>query len=293
MNSRWLKLLVGLLPLWAACGRSPYPGYKSLGDDLHYRLIVLGEGERRMSDSDRVVLDLRAAQGNDRPGTLYSTEQYADAWSMLGSPMGPVLRKLRQGDSVSLWMRASDVPWDKLGSARSPVDTGMVRIDLAVRSVKSLQEVRAEEEAYEAWRADRELEERALLERYLTTHGIDRRTTAWQGIHVLPLRPGKGDALRTGDMVTIAYVAHGLDGTVYDDTYKAGTPLTFRLGDPGQVIRGLEIGLRRLQRGGKATFIIPSQFAFGDDGSAGGVVPPFTTVVYELEVLDDDVVERP
>ena len=125
------------------------------------------------------------------------------------------------------------------------------------------------------------------------THGIDKDATAHQGIHILPIRPGDGALLRTGDLITIAYVAHGLDGTVFDDTYKAGTPLTFRLGDPGQVVRGLEIGLRRMALGGKSTLIIPSQFAFGDEGSSGGIVPPFTTVIYDLEVLREDAAATP
>ena len=117
------------------------------------------------------------------------------------------------------------------------------------------------------------------------TKGIDERTTAFQGIYVVEHLKGTEPLLRTGDLITIGYVAHALNGERFDDTYKAGTPLSFRLGDPGQVIRGLEIGLRKLGRGGKAMFIIPSQYAFGAEGSAAGIVPPFTTVVYELEVL--------
>lgn len=35
----------------------------------------------------------------------------------------------------------------------------------------------------------------------------------------------------------------------------------------------------------KMRVIIPSWLAFGARGSAGGHVPPYTTVVYELEVL--------
>lgn len=281
-----LHLAVAVVVI-SGCTRSPYPGHKRIEEDMYFKLVSLGEGERYPTDSDRVVLAVRACAENGAPGSLYSAEQHAEAWTLMGGPLAPVLRRMRSGDSATVWMRAVRVPWDRLGASVPPADTGMVRLDMALRSVKSAAEVREEEAAYQAWRADRELEERALLERHLVTHGIDRDATAHQGIHILQVRQGSGGMLRTGDVVTIAYVAHGLDGTVYDDTYKAGTPLTFRLGDPGQVVRGLEIGLRRMQRGGRATFIIPSQLAFGDDGSAAGIVPPFTTVVYELEVLEE------
>ncbi len=286
MRRRFLLLSI-LVGVFVGCERSPYPGYKPLGEGLHYRLLVLGEGERTVNDSDRITLAVRASQDGSVAGSLYSSEQHMEGQVLLTSALGPLLRRLREGDSVSVWMPSVDVPWDRLGAARDPVDTGMVRLELVLRSVRSAAAVREEEAAYNAWRADRELEERAELERYLNTHGIDRERTAYQGIHILPIRPGRGALLRTGDLVTIAYVAHGIDGRVFDDTYKARSPLTFRLGDPGQVVRGLEIGLRRFARGSRGTLILPSQFAFGDDGSAGGIVPPFTTVIYELEVLPD------
>jgi FKBP-type peptidyl-prolyl cis-trans isomerase len=290
---RKLPIFLVVLLLWTGCSRSPYPGYKSLGGDLYLRLITLGEGERLLTDSDHVVLVVRASVGEAAPGSLYSTERFSEAWSLLGSGLGPVMRGLHEGDSASVWVRAQEVPWESLGSPRALADTGMVRLDLLMRSVKSADEVRAETAAYNAWRVDRELEEQAELERYFHTHGIDKRTTSYQGIYILEHKPGTVPLLKTGDAVTIAYVARALNGTVFDDTYKGGTPLSFRLGDPGQVIRGLEIGLRKLGRGGRATFLIPSQFAFGDDGSAAGIVPPFTTVVYELEVLDEAASARP
>jgi len=212
---------------------------------------------------------------------------------VLGSGIAPVLRRLHEGDSVSVWIPAAQVPWQHFGSQRALADTGMVRVDLALRSLKSAAQVREEELAYNAWRADREIEERLVLERYFTTRGIDKGKASYQGIFILPHGAVHEPLLRTGDAVSIAYVARGLDGTVYDDTYKGGTALSFRLGDPGQVIRGLEIGLRKLGRGDKATIIIPSQFAFGDDGSAAGIVPPFTTVIYELEVLNEATAGQP
>lgn len=283
---RKLWVLVPMLVLWIGCSRSPYPGYKALGGDLYFRLITLGEGERVMNDSDHVALVVRASAGNAPLGSLYSTELFSKAWPLLGTELAPVLKRSHQGDSVSMWLPAAKVPWERLGCTKVPVDTGMVRVDLSMVELKTTAQMREEAAAYNAWREDRELEEQAELGRYLHTKGIDEHATAYQGIHVVEHKKGTEPLLHTGDLITIGYVAHALNGERFDDTYMAGTPLTFRLGDPGQVIRGLEIGLRKLGQGGKATFIIPSQFAFGADGSAAGIVPPFTTVVYELEILE-------
>jgi len=290
---RKLWALVPIIVLWTACSRSPYPGYKSLGGDLYFRLITLGEGDRVMNDSDHVALVIRASSGNAPLGSLYSSEMISEAWPLLGTEMAPALKRSHQGDSLSMWLPAAKVPWERLGCTKVPVDTGMVRVDLAVKELKTSMQMHEEAAAYNAWREDRELEEQAELGRYLHTKGIDERTTAFQGIYVVEHLKGTEPLLRTGDLITIGYVAHALNGERFDDTYKGGTPLSFRLGDPGQVIRGLEIGLRKLGQGGKATFIIPSQYAFGADGSAAGIVPPFTTVVYELEVLERAAPELP
>jgi FKBP-type peptidyl-prolyl cis-trans isomerase len=75
-----------------------------------------------------------------------------------------------------------------------------------------------------------------------------------------------------------------------EDSRARGEPLIFRLGDQGQVVEGLDAGIRRMRRGGRAMLVVPSHLAFGHKGSAGGIVPPFTTMIYEVEVLRTEAV---
>ena len=70
----------------------------------------------------------------------------------------------------------------------------------------------------------------------------------------------------------------------FDNTYGMEEPFVFNLGDPDQVIEGFETGLQLMRKRGKARFIIPSQLGFGDKGSSTGIVPPFATLVYEVEL---------
>jgi len=51
------------------------------------------------------------------------------------------------------------------------------------------------------------------------------------------------------------------------------------------LIDGLDEALGRMYEGEKALVILPSELAFGSFGSAGGIIPPYTTLIYELEVL--------
>jgi FKBP-type peptidyl-prolyl cis-trans isomerase len=41
-----------------------------------------------------------------------------------------------------------------------------------------------------------------------------------------------------------------------------------------------------MNEGAKAKFIIPSHLAYGEDGSSTGIIPPYTTVIYEIELLN-------
>jgi FKBP-type peptidyl-prolyl cis-trans isomerase len=62
--------------------------------------------------------------------------------------------------------------------------------------------------------------------------------------------------------------------------------LRFVYGNEDQVLKGLEIALSQMHLHEKAEVILPSWLAFGSSGSADGRVSPFTTVVYQVEVLE-------
>jgi FKBP-type peptidyl-prolyl cis-trans isomerase len=52
------------------------------------------------------------------------------------------------------------------------------------------------------------------------------------------------------------------------------------------VIRGLETVIGKMREGEKAVAVIPSGEAFGRDGSLSGIVPPFTPVVFKIELIN-------
>ena len=70
------------------------------------------------------------------------------------------------------------------------------------------------------------------------------------------------------------------------DSIPMNDPLSFNMADSAQVIKGLEIGLKKMRQGEVAKIIIPSHSAFGEKGSSTGIVPPYTTLVYEVIMLN-------
>ena len=86
-----------------------------------------------------------------------------------------------------------------------------------------------------------------------------------------------------GNKVKVHYKGMLLDGTVFDSSFKRNQPIEFTLG-VGQVIKGWDEGISLLGIGDKASFIIPSDLAYGASG-AGGVIPANATLVFEVELI--------
>ena len=102
---------------------------------------------------------------------------------------------------------------------------------------------------------------------------------------------GKGTEAIAGTNVAVHYTGWLYDpskpeghGNKFDSSVDRGEPFTFMLGG-GQVIRGWDEGVAGMKEGGKRTLIIPSSMGYGARG-AGGVIPPYATLVFDVELLD-------
>lgn len=97
-------------------------------------------------------------------------------------------------------------------------------------------------------------------------------------------KENKSEKPTSGNKVKVHYKGMLLDGTVFDSSYQRNQPIEFTLG-VGQVIKGWDEGISLLGIGDKASFIIPSDLAYGESG-AGGVIPPGATLVFDVELIE-------
>ena len=93
---------------------------------------------------------------------------------------------------------------------------------------------------------------------------------------------GTGDEATQGTRVTVDYVGHFVNGTVFDSSVSRGQPFTFRLGG-AQVIQGWDKGLVGMRVGGKRTLSVPPELGYGS--SDYGPIPGNSTLVFEVELL--------
>lgn len=100
------------------------------------------------------------------------------------------------------------------------------------------------------------------------------------------LKVGKGAMAESGKSVTVHYTGWLTNGKKFDSSLDAKKPFTFQLG-AGQVIQGWDKGVVGMKVGGKRKLTIPANMGYGERG-AGDVIPPNSTLVFEVELLNVD-----
>jgi FKBP-type peptidyl-prolyl cis-trans isomerase FkpA len=101
------------------------------------------------------------------------------------------------------------------------------------------------------------------------------------GLVYLALTEGKGDSPAPTDTVKVHYKGYFADGKEFDSSYKRNEPTSFPL---NRVIPCWTEGVGMMKVGGKAKLTCPSAIAYGERG-AGGVIPPNTTLLFDVELL--------
>ncbi|MCL9807621.1 peptidylprolyl isomerase [Flavobacterium amniphilum] len=113
---------------------------------------------------------------------------------------------------------------------------------------------------------------------------------------------GSGKKPVDGSTVYVHYAGYFEDGSIFDTSYEGVAkdygkfdpnraaangyqPFPFQAGRKDGLIPGFLEGLEKMNLGDKALLFIPSNLGYGPQG-AGGVIPPNTNLIFELELLE-------
>ncbi|MBB3321965.1 MULTISPECIES: FKBP-type peptidyl-prolyl cis-trans isomerase [Atlantibacter] len=102
------------------------------------------------------------------------------------------------------------------------------------------------------------------------------------GLQFRVITQGEGAIPARKDRVRVHYTGKLIDGTVFDSSVMRGEPAEFPVSG---VIPGWIEALTLMPVGSKWELTIPQNLAYGERG-AGASIPPFSTLIFEVELLE-------
>ena len=240
--------------------------YKSLKSGDKWKLLSFTDSKEPLDSAAIFYLDAKvlSKSRNETISVFYNRPFQPD-----GSPLTRVLKSAHQGDSLEYISVSQDFIKAELESNDTLIY--QLRID-RIKTESDLQ--------------DAKQIELAILDSIARSELVKSEFREVDGIFINIKEAGDTIAIREGREVVIHYRGTDLQGRIFDDSRRMEGPLRFVIGNENQVIEGLEIALEQMTKGDLATVIIPSWYAFGSNGSAGGHVQPYSTVIYTVEVID-------
>jgi len=275
-----LAVIVMTALIITSCGND----YKTADNGLEYKFFVQNDGDNPQV-GDFITLDL--VYGTDDT-VLFDSKKIPDGLTFpLDSPyfkgdLFDGIMMMSKGDSASFRMSADSF---YLVIARAPelpvfiTPGSKMTFEVKLHDFVSKEQKDIEDaQALETRRIDAETEFNTYLEENnITVEPLE------SGLIFIEDKKGRGASPKADDMVSVNLTVKLLDGTKIFSTDDRGEPFEYQYGQNFDT-RGLEEGVGMLKKGGKATLIVPQQIAYGAE-SKGQMIPAYSTIVYEVELL--------
>ena len=279
-----LSALFLMLSVLTGCSNAP-KGYQATDNGLYYRLFTNNGGENpqigdllelTMSCSVNDTVVILPLTKNIIPMTEPSFwSDFVEGFSMM-----------HKGDSASFIVDIDSSFVNLFGYNTLPPQfssTDIMRFEVRLDDFYPESEFRFRmiENIKKNYPAETE-KAASELNAYLEKNGVVAQPTS-TGLYYVKTQDGTGEKPSKGSTVKAHYTGYLLDGTVFDTSIERGEPIEFVLG-VGQVIPGWDEGIALMSKGEKAVLYIPSYLAYGDRDL--GVIPPFSNLVFEVELID-------
>lgn len=287
MNSKLLVAgtFAGLFIFLGACGRE-HPGFKKTDSGLYYKLHIENKDGKSAQINDMMTLEMTYRTEDSILFSTANTGQPAKLPLLESDHKGDIyegLALLKVGDSATLIVKADSFFLRTLRMGQLPeyIKPGSnMYFDVKILEILSMEEIENKK------KADNEaakLNEPILLENYLKENKITVKPLP-SGLYFIPQVAGSGRKANPGDRAKAHFVISLIDGKQLFSSYERGEPFTIEVGKEFDNA-GLTEGLAMMRKGEKATILVPSSLAFGEEGR-GEFVPPYSTIIYKVELAD-------
>lgn len=288
MRYRGILIVLVIFAFITGCSKksSKFPGYSMTKSGVHFKLISLGDGASKATISDFITVNISYRTAKDSI-FFQGLRKFQLTAPRYNGSIDECFTMLTMGDSASFYIQA-DTFFTKTLETSLPrfIKSGdYLRVDIKMMDIQNEKTYQLEKEAFLHWIDDFGDYEKVILKQYMQGEKLSITPTT-SGLYYITVKPSQGKNVAIGDTVTVHYEGRFFNGKYFDSTKKRNEPFQFVYGQKWQVIEGLEEAIGMMREGEKALFIIPSKLAFGEQGSSTGIIPPFTSVVFEVELLE-------
>ncbi len=278
-------ILITVLLLTACSQNSKYPGFSRGKEGVYFQLHKLGESNRKAMFSDYITADIQYATMDDSVFFEGRRKLQLNRSKAKGS-VEACFRMLAQDESATFIISADEFFTKTLATSLPEylAQGDMMKIKLDIIEIQTQQEYNREKEAFLNWIEDFGDYEKVILQQFLREEELPVQPTK-SGLYYFCLKEGTGRKVQKGDTVTVNYEGRFLNGKFFDSTVRRKQPFQFVYGTEWQVVAGMEEAIGMMKEGEKSLFILPSNLAFGTEGSSTGIIPPFTSLIFEVEII--------
>ena len=267
-----------LLLCMSAVSCRKYSGFKH-GKGFYYQYHIQNADGAKPQTGDFVEVNMALRAGDEVISPMTHNNMLMD--ELYKGDIYSALRTMHLGDSATFIFNGPKFYEDFLCMGDYPYGKTPIYVDVKLLKILSKQSMDKAEEMYREQRQKMRMQEDSLVKTYANEHHFDN---VHKGIYYTVTRKGNGAKPRKSQTVSILYKGRRLSGEVFDYCLDPAHPCRFEIGKD-QVARGLEIIVQEMNEGDQITAILPSSVAFGDKGYEAYRIPPFTPLVYEIELL--------
>jgi FKBP-type peptidyl-prolyl cis-trans isomerase len=277
--------LIFIVFLFACSNSSPYSHYSKTKHGIYYQLHKIGESTFKAQYGDYVTADIVYKTMYDSVFFQGRRKLQLVKSDFKGS-IDECFAMLAEGESATFIISA-DQFFNKTLETSLPSfikPMSLMKVTLDIIEVQTESEYEKEKEAFLNWIEDFGEYEKVVLKQFLKQEKLPVQPTG-SGLFYLKIREGKGKKIEKGDTITVNYEGRFLNGKFFDSTIRSKQPFQFVYGTEWQVVKGLDEAIGMMCDGEKSLFILPSDLAFGTEGSSTGIIPPFTSLIFEVEIV--------
>lgn len=191
------------------------------------------------------------------------------------------LTMVSPGDSVTFFVKADSLFGKNPGQPMPPfIPKGSdIKFVVKVRNIQTPAEMQKEMEGLAV--KQKSTDAKAITD-YIAKKNLTNVQKTASGLHYVITQPGTGKQPDASSIVSVKYKGTLLDGKEFDssDRQPGGQPVEFPL---NRVIPGWTEGIALLKEGSKATLIIPSALAYGQNSPPG--IPKNSVLVFDVELV--------